>query len=93
MATFCTYIPSKGESLFKELRKQYDYPIARKVFLRAIHPQFIQDYRNTLTLDSEGVPTLESLMSNSNIKEFIGLEGRRNGLERLNPPLQDTREN
>jgi hypothetical protein len=93
METFCTYIPSKGESLFKELRKQYDYPIARKVFLRAIHPQFIQDYRNTLTLDSEGVPTLESLMNNSNIKEFIGLEGRRNGLEKLNPPLQDTREN
>ena len=93
MATFCTYVPSKGESLFRELRKQYDYPVARKVFLRAIHPQFIQDYRNTLTLDSEGIPSFESLMSNPNIKSFIGLEERRNGLERVHPSLQDTREN
>ena len=93
MAAYCTYIPSKGESLFKKLRQQYDYPIAKKVFLRAIHPQFIQDYRNTLTLDSEGIPSFESLMNNSNIKEFIGLEERRKGLERTAPSLEDTREN
>ena len=79
MATFCTYIPSKGESLFKELRKQYDYPVARKVFLRAIHPQFIQDYRNTLTLDSEGVPTLESLMNNV-IQLENALKGPQNNI-------------
>lgn len=70
----CTYIPSKGENLFRQLKKQYGYEMAREIFLRAISPKFISDNKNTLSLDAEGVPTLESLMSNKWMKKFIGDE-------------------
>ena len=67
----CTYIPSKGENLFRQLKKQHGYEMAIEIFLRAINPKFISDNKNTLSLDTEGVPTLESLMSNKWMKKFI----------------------
>lgn len=68
----CTIIPSKGKALFRELKKQYGYDIAREVFLVGISPRFKQDYKETLSLNAEGVPSLESLVSNSYIQELIG---------------------
>ncbi len=90
---FCTYVPSKGKSLFRELKKQFGYQTARGIFLRAINPEFIRDFKGTLSLDAEGVPTFESLMNNSFMKEFIG--GRRiaEGLNKTYSPTEDTREN
>lgn len=70
----CTYIPSKGTSLFLKLKKLYGYETAKQIFLRAINPRFISDYKETLSLDAEGVPTFESLMSNNWMKSFIGDE-------------------
>ena len=70
----CTYIPSKGADLFLRLKKLYGYETAKQIFLRAINPRFISDYKETLSLNAEGVPTFESLMSNSWMKSFIGDE-------------------
>ena len=88
----CTYIPSKGANLFKQLKKQFGYELAKDVFLRAISPRFIEDFRKTLSLDAEGIPSFESVMNNSWMKKFIG-EARM--LESLNTfkPLEDTLDN
>lgn len=93
MANYCTYIPSKGEDLFKGLKKQFGYKTARSIFLRAINPDFINDYRNTLTLDSEGVPTLESVLGNSYMKQFIGDTKMINSLESNYSVMEDTYDN
>lgn len=68
----CTYIPSKGANLFRQLKKQFGYELAKNIFLRAISPRFIEDFRKTLSLDAEGIPSFESVMNNSWIKKFIG---------------------
>lgn len=88
----CTYIPSKGANLFRQLKKQFGYELAKDIFLRAISPRFIEDFRKTLSLDTEGVPSFESVMNNSWMKNFIG-DVRI--LESLNTfkPLEDTLEN
>lgn len=90
---YCTFIPSKGKTLFKELKKQFGYQTARSIFLRAINPQFISDYKNTLSLDAEGVPTYESLMANPFMKSFIGDKRMAEGLNRAYTPIEDTRDN
>lgn len=90
---YCTYVPSKGKSLFRELKKQFGYQTARGIFLRAINPEFIRDFKGTLSLDAEGVPTFESLMNNSFMKEFIGSRRIAEGLNKAYSPTEDTREN
>jgi len=88
----CTYIPSKGANLFRQLKKQFGYELAKDIFLRAISPRFIEDFRKTLSLDAEGIPSFESVMNNSWMKKFIG---DTRILESLNTfkPLEDTLEN
>ena len=90
---YCTYVPSKGKNLFRELKKQFGYQTARGIFLRAINPEFISDYKGTLSLDAEGIPTYDSLMANSFMKEFIGSKRMAEGLNKAYSPVEDTRDN
>ena len=90
---YCTYVPSKGKNLFRELKKQFGYQTARGIFLRAINPEFIRDFKGTLSLDAEGIPTYDSLMTNSFMKEFIGSKRMAEGLNRAYSPVEDTRDN
>lgn len=89
----CVYVPKKGAKQFVELRKIFGYARARDIFLTAIHPDFLNDYKDTLTLDSEGVPTLESILNNPFMKEYIGKEDTRVALEGRFNDRQETRDN
>lgn len=93
MAKYCVYKPSKGNTLFSKLRKQFDYELAKTVFLKAINPQFISDYKDTLSLDAEGVPSFDSLMSNDYMKRFIGDKKMSNILTSKFNPVEDNLEN
>lgn len=77
----CVYVPKKGAKQFMALRNTFGYARAKDIFLRAIHPNFLNDYKDTLTLDSEGVPTLESILNNPFMREYIGQEDARIALE------------
>lgn len=72
MGKSCVYVPSVGQQLFKELRQSLGYETAKEVFLLGISPSFINDYKNTLSLDAEGIPTTKSLMNNEYIKLMLG---------------------
>ena len=89
----CVYVPKKGAKQFMELRKTFGYPMARDIFLKAMHPSFLRDYKDTLTLDSEGVPTLDSILNNEFMKEYIGKEGVRTALEGSFKDRKETRDN
>lgn len=89
----CVFVPSKGAKLFKTLRKNFGYGVARKVFLTGIHPQFINKYKKGLDLDKEGVPSYESLMRNKYIKNMLGETLIHKSLQDKFKPVEDTRKN
>jgi len=93
MANSCVYIPSKGASLFKQLKKQFGYEKAVGLFYTAINPQFISDYKNTLSLDREGVPSYESFMQNFYIRSQIEDEQVINSIQKNYNAVEDTQEN
>lgn len=79
---YCTYVPRRKASpekeasfqrLHKELKQKFGYELGTDVFLRAgINPRYIQDNIKSLKLDSQGVPTVESLLKTKDIKRWIG---------------------
>lgn len=77
MAKSCIYMPSVGARTFIKLKRELGYEGAKDIFLRALNPEFLRKYRSTLTLDSDGVPTYESLLSNPYIKQHLGHERLR----------------
>ncbi len=93
MAKSCVFVPSKGKGLHKKLRDQFGYELGTQVFLKGIHPQFIADHKNSLTLDSEGVPSFESLIKVPYIKNFIGTGRMRVSLDKKFPPVENTLDN
>lgn len=90
---YCTIVPSRGNNLFQGLKKEFGYETARSIFLRAINPKFIQDFKGTLTLDSEGIPTLSSVLNNSFMKKFIGTTKITEVINKKFKPREDTIEN
>jgi hypothetical protein len=71
MANSCVIVPSKGAPLFRQLKKQFGYEKAKELFYIAINPKFKNDYKSTLSLDGEGVPSFESFINNSYIKKQL----------------------
>ena len=67
----CAYLPSKGVSLFKRLKKEYGYDAARTIFSRVITPKFKADHKGTLSLDAEGIPSFESVIATTPVKEYL----------------------
>lgn len=88
--SYCVYQPSIGKDLFKGLKKQFGYDTAREVFLKAINPEFISDYKDSLSLDAEGIPSLESVLSNTYIQKTIGNTKLIKSLQQEYPETEDT---
>lgn len=93
MANYCVYKPSKGQDLFAQLKKEFGYNLARTTFLTAINPQFISDYKDTLSLDAEGVPSFSSLMKNDYMKKIIGDKNMSEALTSKYHAVEDTIDN
>lgn len=93
MKTYCTIVPNIGADIFRKLKKDFGQNTARKVFLTAIHPQFKEDYKGSLSLTSEGVPTYESIMSNKVIRDLIGDSKMLESLNKKHTPVDNTRDN
>ena len=93
MAKACVYLPSKGASLFKGLKRQFGYQTAKEVFLTAINPKFISDYKNTLSLDAEGVPSIESVLSNKYVQGLIGDRKLIDSISKDFTPIENTMDN
>lgn len=93
MAKTCKLYPTRGRQTFEGLKKRFGYELAKKILVQSIDPQFLQDYKDTLVLTDEGIPTLESLLNNSYMKDLIGDETLINGLNSLYPKMPNTRNN
>lgn len=93
MAKSCVYVPARGKDTFLELRRKFDYKTAKDIYLRAVNPRFLDDYKGSLRLDSDGVPTYRSIMANPYMRRHIGERQVASAIERDFPVLDDTREN
>lgn len=78
-----------------ELKKEFGYDVAKNAFLKgALNPKFINDYRHSLELDSEGVPTFSSFIAIPYVQEvFIGKNTLIQSLNRGRAEVEDTIEN
>ena len=59
----------------------------------AIHPQFLEDYKDTLVLDKEGVPTIESILNNEYIQGMINQDEMAGIQSQEYSEVDDTLEN
>ena len=87
MGRSCVFIPEKGKETFFKLKENFGHEIAASVFNRIITDKFIEDYEDSLTLDSEGVPSYSSIIKLPIIKNYIG---EKNILASLNRKLSKT---
>lgn len=93
MKNACVISPNKGKTLFRELKNKYGWDKAANIFNRVITEEFINDFRDSLTLDSEGVPTIESLTKLPIIRHFLGEEAVLRELNESQKVVDDTAEN
>lgn len=72
MGKSCVYAPKKGVKTFQSLQKEFGYDLAWKIYGIAMNPKFKEDYKESLSLDAEGVPSFDSLMDNDFIIKVLG---------------------
>ena len=92
MSESCVYAPKKGVKTFYSLQKEFGYDMAWKIYGIGMNPKFKNDYKDSLSLDAEGVPTVDSLLSNEVIVGFLGNRISKL-LESKYKPREDTVEN
>lgn len=72
MSKACVYAPKRGLDTFYKLRKEFGYDKAWELYGIAINKKFLNDYRDSLSLDAEGVPSFDSLIHNDYIMRVAG---------------------
>lgn len=72
MSKACTYTPRKGVKTFYSLKKEFGYDLAWQLYGIAVNSKFKEDYKDSLRLDSEGVPSFDSIISNEHVVKFLG---------------------
>lgn len=94
MANSCVFMPKnpKRAALFKELKSNFGYDTASKVYNRVVGDEFINAYKDSLTL-SEGVPTYASVMSIPVVQKFVGDAKMLKALNSKQLHLPDTLDN
>lgn len=89
----CVVSPAKGKDLFRKLKEAFGYNTAYEIFTRVNTQQFISDFKNTLTLDEEGVPTYESVLDNALVQKYLGSGRLIEAADNSYKPVDDTLEN
>ena len=97
MPLSCSYIPrnKKGEELkgFQTYRKELGYETAAKVFTQVLSPSFQRKYEDRIELDSQGVPTYQSVVTVPYIKNLLGASRLIQAEQKSYPYVANTREN
>ena len=93
----CTYTPrnKKGEELkgFKEYKKELGYETGSQVFTQVLSPEFQEDFKESLAFDEQGVPTYQSAIRTSHVKNFIGNKKLIDLEQKKYPYVTNTRDN
>lgn len=93
MSKTCVYIPNKGAETFVKLKKNFGYESAATIFNKVTGSDFLDMYKDSLTLDSEGVPTYQSIITNPSVEQYLGAERISEALSKEQLTLDNTIEN
>ena len=93
MKNYCVIQPKKGKEQFTNLKKLYGYDTAWNLLRLMSSDKFKTRYKDSLRLDSEGVPTLESFLKIKGIKKYIGETNILNALNKQYTLIDDTQDN
>lgn len=74
MSKGCVYLPAKGRNTFIKLKKNFGYETAAMIYNKVTGNEFLDMFADTLTLDSEGVPTYQSIIKNPLVTKYVGKE-------------------
>ena len=92
----CSYIMrnKQGDELlgFREYRKNLGYVSAVEVFVRALSPDFQNDFKKYLKYDEQHVPTYESVMTVPYIKNLLGTQKLANAAQKNYTWVTNTRQ-
>lgn len=69
----CVWVPRKGAHTFKKLKNQFGRNKAAEVFNAVRTIKFLNDFKDSLELDNDGIPTYESIIHNTVVQKHIGL--------------------
>jgi hypothetical protein len=89
----CTFAPKKGTDLFYEIKKEVGYDKAWEVIGILNNSKFKEDFKDSLTFNSEGFPSFEETMKNPYIQEVLGIDNTRKILQKDFKELEDTFDN
>lgn len=93
MAKNCVYIPNKGKDTFIKLKSNFGYKKAATVFNKVTGNEFLDKFSDSLTLDSEGVPTYQSIMKNPLVRKYIGEQSILDSMNKGMPHYENTATN
>lgn len=93
MGNSCLWRPNKGQETFAKLKNLLGYKKAWEIFGISEGQEFQRDYKDTLTFDSEGIPTFESLIENEYIQSLVGDEVITKINSNKFPAVEDTLSN
>lgn len=93
MSKTCVYIPNKGAETFVRLKKNFGYEAAATIFNKVTGSDFLDMYKDSLTLDSEGIPTYQSIVTNPSVEQYLGAERVAEALSKEQLILDNTIEN
>ncbi len=93
MGKSCSILPKHGTSTFRQLKQNFGHKIAAEVFNRVITDKFKDKFEDTLTLDSEGIPTYLSIIQNPLVKNYIGESTILESLNKNSKTMPNTLEN
>lgn len=89
----CSLVPRVGQDTFAKLKREFGYETAYTIFQKITGNDFAKYFGNSVTLDSDGVPTYESIMKLPIIRKFIGQEKLLERLNRNQPVAENTLSN
>lgn len=86
MAVTCLYSPldenKKPYKALPEYKKTFGRQTGTRAFLKALSPSFQKRNEKVLTIDSQGVATIDSAMRTSDMRNFVGFEKTKEVLEK-----------
>ena len=71
MADSCVYLPKNGSKTFIELKKRYGHEKAAHIFNIVSRSKFKEAFKDSIQLDSEGIPTFNSILNNELVRRYL----------------------
>lgn len=89
----CWIVPNKGAETFKKLNRAFGRKVAVDMYLKITGPDFMRIFGDQVETDKDNIPTFESLMELSDVREYIGKNKVLESYQKRQPVLENTLSN